>query len=378
MNVNTVQYIPVGKLELDSENPRLPLSIEKSKQNIIDYIADSTAIEDLMSAIAENGFFSAEPLVAIKKDGDIDEYIVVEGNRRLTAVILLIDPQACTKPSRRMHELSRQAKESGLDLSTLPVLVCPSREFVLPFLGFRHITGVKQWDSLAKARYIKQLFDNTDKNKEPDLRYKEIARAIGSRKDFIRRNLDALAVYYVLERNDFFAIPELDEESIKFSVLSTALADEKISLYAGLSKFGDEKAIISTYPIISQSEINIKNLKNLVQWMFKQNDSGETRLGDSRNIRLLSKIVGTPIACKALEDGATLQQAYQLTSCLNEDFHLLVFEIASKAQTAAGMLANIDYSDDIINTIQEARRNLQLIFKTLVARREESEAIEDV
>lgn len=57
MNANTVQYIPVGKLELDSENPRLPLSIEKSKQNIIDYIADSTAIEDLMSAIAENVFF---------------------------------------------------------------------------------------------------------------------------------------------------------------------------------------------------------------------------------------------------------------------------------------------------------------------------------
>ncbi|EHX55868.1 uknown domain protein [Escherichia coli DEC13C] len=35
-------------------------------------------------------------------------------------------------------------------------------------------------------------------------------------------------MYEIIKENDFYGIEKLDEETIKFSVLSTALADERL------------------------------------------------------------------------------------------------------------------------------------------------------
>ncbi|MEA1303469.1 chromosome partitioning protein ParB, partial [Salmonella enterica] len=88
------------------------------------------------------------------------------------------------------------------------------------------------------------------------LRYYEVARAIGSRRDHIKRNLDALAVYEIIKKNDFYGIEKLDEETIKFSVLSTALADERLGQFVGVS-IEDDGDTIPSHPII-----NSKSLKN--------------------------------------------------------------------------------------------------------------------
>jgi len=42
-------------------------------------------------SIASHGFFGSEPLIVIA-NGSIDKWIVVEGNRRLTALLGLVDP----------------------------------------------------------------------------------------------------------------------------------------------------------------------------------------------------------------------------------------------------------------------------------------------
>lgn len=106
----------------------------------------------------------------------------------------------------------RELSDSVGDFDELPVVVRATRQEVLPYLGFRHITGVKQWEPLAKARYLKQLFDMTNTTAVPGDRYAEVANAIGSRRDHVKRNLDALAVYEVIEQQDFFEIDELGEE----------------------------------------------------------------------------------------------------------------------------------------------------------------------
>ena len=282
--MNGIRKISIENLKLDKQNPRLPQYLKKDERSILNYIASTTAIEDLMSAIAQNGFFEAEPLVAIENPGDSDSYIVVEGNRRLTAVMLLGDPSLCDRPSRRMIELAEIAKPIYNDIRKLPVIVRKERKEILPFLGFRHITGVKQWEPLAKARYIQQLLSETDQNKEIDERYKEIAHIIGSRKDYIRRNLDALAVYDVAEGEDFYGIENLSEETIKFSVLSTALADETIGQYTGITSRADDGEIAYNNVIEHPNKIKKHEVKNLILWLFKPDDNGTTRYGESRNI----------------------------------------------------------------------------------------------
>lgn len=102
----------------------------------------------------KNGFFPGEPLIAVKEG---DKYTVVEGNRRLTAVKLIHNPYECDRPSSRMIEIAESAKDKLGTLEKLPVIVRDTRAEILPYLGFRHITGVKQWEPLSKARYIEQL-----------------------------------------------------------------------------------------------------------------------------------------------------------------------------------------------------------------------------
>ena len=106
-----------------------------------------------------------------------------------------------------------------------------SRKDTLQYLGFRHISGVQRWDPLAKARYLRMLYQETEG--EPDARYAEVASEIGSRRDTVQKNLDALAAYEKIEEKKFFGIQDLNEERFRFGVFYTALSNPKIATFTG-------------------------------------------------------------------------------------------------------------------------------------------------
>ena len=73
----------------------------------------------------------------------------VEGNRRLTAVKLLLKPELA---STRKAAVLEAANAAGRKPAELPVLKFKSRDQVLRYLAFRHITGIEPWNPLQKAR----------------------------------------------------------------------------------------------------------------------------------------------------------------------------------------------------------------------------------
>jgi hypothetical protein len=340
------ESVTLDRLQLDVDNPRLPESIHKNEQSIIDYIAQNTAIEDLVNAIASNDFFPGEPLIVVEEGKNL---IVVEGNRRLTALKLLQNPNLTSEPSNRLREIVESAKYKP---TTIPVIICSSREDVLPYLGFRHITGVKQWDPLAKARYIKQLYDLS--SEDFDDKYRGVANKIGSRRDHIKRSLDALAVYNIIEENSFYDIPGLDESSIKFSVLSTALADEKISSYVGLDISSGQSYALK-----------LDHVRSLVEWLFKKNKDGRAVVAESRNIRQLSKVVADDEARYALEKGSSLSYAYRLTNGVNDDFDQAMYEAEAALTIAVSHVSNIEFSDSRLDLARELSQQIILIGKTI-------------
>ncbi len=351
-----ITYVEVSQLLLDEKNPRLPSSVDRTQQSMLDYIADTTAIEELMDAIAENGFFPGEPLIVVKnKNGT---YTVVEGNRRLTAVKLLQDPANCSKPGIRMWEIANRAKYKPC---FVPIVESPNRTEVLPYLGFRHITGIKQWEPLAKARYIEQLFELTNKNDEPKTRYSNVARSIGSRREHIKRNLDALAVYNVIEANDFYEIDGLSEESIKFAVLSTAVADNRIGSFIGVSKKDTNGDFNSQDPIVNRKSLKEKEIAELTRWLYDKNGKGKTRVGESRNLRYLAAVVDNPRALEAFKKGSPLKIAYQQTSNLIEDFLELLYQADSSLAEAASTVATVDYDEDAYHVARRILENNRLI-----------------
>jgi hypothetical protein len=360
MEQNIIQ-IGLEKLLLDEENPRLPESVKRDQLSMIDYIAVSTAIEELMRAIGENGYFLGEPLIAVPHDDGI-HFIVVEGNRRLTALKLLQDPANCSNPGTKMREIADRAEHKP---TSAPLVLQNTRADVLPYLGFRHITGVTPWEPLAKARYIEQLFNNTNNSLPSKDRYEEVARAIGSRRDHMKRNLNALAVYKVMKDEDFYGIDKLDDQSIKFSVLSTALADDKIGNFIGIAVKDEKGDFQSQDPIVNPRVLNKNAIQELSKWLFEKDKKGKTRVGESRNLRLLSSVIDNPKAIAAFRANAPLKIAHQMTSDSTFDFVELLYTAEGKITEAASMVATVAYTDDGIDTARRIRENIKLIGDTL-------------
>lgn len=80
---NKLDRIEPGRLLLDLENPRFGLSDAKDQQSALRILKNRANLKELWDSISEKGFEDYEPLVAFKQPGG-DNYIVVEGNRRLT------------------------------------------------------------------------------------------------------------------------------------------------------------------------------------------------------------------------------------------------------------------------------------------------------
>lgn len=359
-----IEYKSLDSLIYDPENPRLPKSVDGSdEEDVINWMLSNENVIELMASIAEEGYFQAEPLlVAPTKKG---KFIVVEGNRRLTAVKLLVNPEKATSKKNSIQEIVGEAK-SIRNLSELPVIVFDNSEDIQQYLGYRHITGVQPWDSLAKARYLRRMQKSLGIKNLKEL-YKSLAKIIGSKANHVKLLLTGLDVYEVIEENSFFNIDGLDEKSIKFGVLYTAIDKTNIAYFVGVNFDLDRPA----------KNVNIKALKELSQWMFEKNSSGFTRLGESRDLKLLSKIVAPEHikALRAFRAGKSLADAVLLTDEPQEIFKTSLNESLNKLQVARDYMHLIDQSDrsdeEILIEITKLSRTITTTIKAKTSEKDE-------
>lgn len=345
-NIETLQ---ISDIFLDELNPRLPTMLNRGQNEMALYIARNTSITELMTVIAENGYFPGEPIVVVPRKPR--GYTVVEGNRRLTALKLLADPSLYPK-NARVREISETARHKP---NTIPCVIFPDRDEIVNYLGYRHISGVKQWEPLAKARYISQYFETqTHDRAEPGDRYREVARGIGSQAPYIKRQLDGIAVYRHIEALDFYEIDKLNEETISFSLLSTAVGYESILNFASSTP----------HPFIYPDSLQPDAVRKLTVWMYEPNDRGETTLGDSRNIQRLAVIVADPKALDILTEYRDLQKAYAATKGVAVEFNILLNEIEQRLAEAVASVALVDLDDShrskISDIFKQARALRQL------------------
>ena len=92
-----VVLCPLSQLLLDATNPRLGKQCqpEEKQPQVLDTIVDVFGVDDVLSSIAVNGYFDAEPLVGIHEGNKIR---IKEGNRRLVACLILAGDPLCQKP----------------------------------------------------------------------------------------------------------------------------------------------------------------------------------------------------------------------------------------------------------------------------------------
>lgn len=292
------EMLPVASLHFDRNNPRFP---PKVAQGPVDdlmqrFVRDERLLE-IIESIGNHGFFPGEPLLVVP-DGDKD-YRVVEGNRRLAALKLLV--RELEPPSGRTS-IEEAVGAAEYRPTKVPCLVFDDENEILRYLGFRHITGIKAWSALQKARYAERMYQKYKMLPEEEgLRL--LARETGSRRDTVGQMLTALKLYDRAEENNFFGLPIVPEQ-IEFSVLGTALSYSALTAFLGLESRND----------IKLKGLEERALKDLLDWLFVIEGRSKPIVTESRNLRKLAAVVSSDTAIKELRKSGNLDQAYEMSS----------------------------------------------------------------
>lgn len=152
-NFTTLNLSPLS-LKLDIRNPRF-LSMQPTQENAIFYLMTYSKVKELAKSIVSvGGMFPGERIVVYLNEQN--EYIVLEGNRRVCACKLLLDPSLIPIAHRR--GFSTITDDIRQAITTLNIDVIQSREDADSFLTSRHIGGVEHWDTLAKQQFFEEKF----------------------------------------------------------------------------------------------------------------------------------------------------------------------------------------------------------------------------
>lgn len=353
------EFIPLDKLHFDPLNPRFPsrkVLDTADERDVLEWMLDDATIIELMNSIGENGYFEVEPLLVIDAGRKADGYFVIEGNRRLAALILLNYPQKAPIKKQAVQDASSEAKVKPKEI---PSKIYSSRNSILYYLGYRHITGIKEWDPLAKARYLEQL-RGTLTARDEYKQYQALARTIGSNAGYVGRLLTGLALYEKVEEKSFYRLQGVSETTISFSLITTALQYSNIVRYLGLTSNTDA----------SLKKLVESHLHQLISWMFEKGPENTTRLGESRNLKKLNAVVGSKQALAAFQKGESLDDAALLTGVPTEIFRMAIAKARKFLQSAREYIykmksaeeSDIEILTDIVDQATFLHRSLKDLF----------------
>ena len=320
-----IKYVDIDNLQLDLFNPRLPKSKQgKDEGVVIEYL--------LLEA-------------AIPNEDEVGKYIVIEGNRRLTAVLLLNNPELAKVKKAAIKEIVGLAKFKP---STLPCLVFDSREKIQKYIGFVHITGKKSWRMLEKARY---LYDLRCSEKFKDLSFvdacKEIARVIGSRSPYVRKMLTSYQLYTIIEDEKFYQIDGLSDSTFFLNYFSDGLQKENIRKYINVDLDSED-------PL---KDLDKESLKELATWWFKKNEGVSRVIGDSAGMKKLNEVLGNADALAAFKKGLNIDAAYEMTNDIDLQFERKVKDSLQAMEQADGLSNKVkSFYTDLYDDLKSVRQ----------------------
>ena len=296
----------VADLELDPENPRLPENVQgKLQSELLRHIFEHHVVGEIAQSYADNGFFPHEPLIVLPQQSGSNRYTVLEGNRRLAALMILLEMPVAEGCSFAGIELGPAQAEA---LKEVPCFAIDSRDEVHAYLGFRHIGGIKTWEAEAKARYLLREIDRAAA-RGPQDPFRDVGRRVGS---------NALGV-----RNAYIAIRILQFAREEFGLDSSYVQQNRFGVWLRAMNSPDIRAFIGlggprTYPEVRDGIARLKSieLKEVLGDFQPKRGRQKALLADSRDVTLYGRVLANDAAREVLrrvEDlaiaGLVLEQA---------------------------------------------------------------------
>ncbi len=298
MSSASIEYVAIQDLDFDRQNPRMPeFNVEAGSTDaeVIQILWDAMDVRELVMSIAASGYFRNEPLIVTNEDG---RDIVIEGNRRLAAVRLLLEPDLIDVPVGNIPKIDEAAKT---DLLALPT-IRGSREEMWRYIGFKHVNGPAKWSSYAKSQYI------VDVRKRYGIGLDDIAKQIGDTHRTVQRLFRGIVVIEQAEKMGVFQREDRWNTRFASSHLYTGLGYTGISGFIGIDADPDD----SYEPV---PETNKEELRLLFLWLYgsRSQDARPVIKSQNPDLRRLDAVVANREAIAALKAGTELSYAYEIS-----------------------------------------------------------------
>jgi hypothetical protein len=361
-----VERLPLSSLELDITNPRFGEGSEKfaNQAAVVDWIVERFGVEDVISSLAINGYFDAEPLIVSPHKGT-NKWIVKEGNRRLAACLILAKDERAKNHWRKADALVAAGHDRGWTSSTeVPTIKFSDAESaeLLSYLGVRHIVSAQPWDSYAKAAWISSV---THQN---HLTIDEISDVIGDKNKTISRLLEGYNfVKQLVESGHFDPKSSLrrgrgSNTEYPFSWVYTLLGYGPVREWLGLSAERDKNKPVA--------EDKIDDAALTLRYMFGDKNKGmQPAITDSREIGDLAVALGNQNKRALLRNGYTVTRIEVESQPIADRLSTQYLTARDLLRDANGLLAETDIgtqeATDLMEIVKTIRKQASESYKTL-------------
>jgi hypothetical protein len=323
--IQAAVLIPVKDLILDVDNPRLAeygVSHKTTPNDLLKVLWDNMAVTEVAMSIAYSGYFEYEPIF-VETNGH-GKFVVIEGNRRVAAVLLLTNPDL----RKQLHatDLPIISEADAKKLSSLPAVVT-TRKALWRYLGFKHVNGPSTWGSYAKAQYVALVHN------EYGVPLADIAAQIGDYNSTVERMYRGLMIIEQAEDAKIFDRADVAKSRFHFNYIYTAMD------YPGLSRFvGLKKRVVSRKPIPKE---RLSNLKEALTWLYGRESSNKESVIKSQNpdLKTFDSVLQSKNGVEALRDGLPLAVAYDISLGDEKRFRQALQTAKLELQKASGTLA---------------------------------------
>ena len=334
MDTPKITPIKVADLEFDRKNPRLvefDLTNNSTESDVIRVLWEAMDVKELVLSIAASGFFPHEPLIVTQED---KKNIVIEGNRRLAAVRLLLDPTLVEDLQRHIPGITDEIQENLQEIPTLS----GTREDTWRYVGFKHVNGPAKWSSYAKSQYIANVYRNFN------VKLEDIAKQIGDTHRTVQRLFRGLMVIEQAEKMKVFQRKNRIRNHFSFSHIYTGLDYEGISSFIGLKSETEEDQ--EPVPIEKKQELG-----DLCRWLYgsKRDDISPVIQSQNPHLRQLDAVLGSKEATAALRNSQDLAYAFEVSRPPTNVFTDSLIASKKHLQKARAMLSTgYDGSEELL------------------------------
>lgn len=300
----TIHLIAVEHLTLDPVNPRLPEELLHAIQPVIlTWLFGESVLDELARSLLTNGFFQHEPLVVLPEDED-GNYLVIEGNRRLAALMILLQTPIAMDADIGFEFETTPNRGQLERLSEVPCFVVADKTEVHKFLGFRHIGGLKTWSPESKARYLETEIERAIDNGSLSA-IRDVARQVGSTVPAVRGQYLALKVLRAARNNHKINTSAITRQ--RFGVWNRLMNSPHVRDFIGLAEVTTAEEILTAV-----ENLNGQNLHQVVSDLTPPAGAGKAVLWDSRDATIYGNVVANTKARESLVKYGDLSIARQI------------------------------------------------------------------